>query len=192
MIPLRNGISFSKVRVPFWNFFSTSRAQGCSEGWVGAMNVLIRAGSPVENTQRYFYILFREGSSPRARGSCRDIPWSFPIIYPWVMRDGDTSDPEGKKRHAVFMELKMRDDPSSLNISRLSCTATRLNQDCQFDIFPRSCHSIPFQMFQTALSMWQNAKNTHVMFVSSAHAQHRGREHECALSDCDIHELQKS
>lgn len=74
--------SIFKVWVPSWTFFGSSRAQGCSGGWGGvggAVNVLIRAASPVEKTQRYLYILLEKA---RQGFTYRDEPLSFPIIYP--------------------------------------------------------------------------------------------------------------
>lgn len=56
---------------------------GGGVGWGGSLNVLIRTGSPGENTQTYLYILFQEGSSPRARRSCietNSCPSSLPPL----------------------------------------------------------------------------------------------------------------
>lgn len=65
--PLRSDFIF-KVRVPSCTFFTSSRAQGCREGWGWVVLwVFIRAGSPLENTQRYLYILL-EKAPHRAPG----------------------------------------------------------------------------------------------------------------------------
>lgn len=66
---------------PFLDSLQFAQRPGVAGG--GSLNVLIRTGSPGENTQTYLYILFQEGSSPRARRSCietNSCPSSLPPL----------------------------------------------------------------------------------------------------------------
>lgn len=69
--PFPQRLAFTFKVCPFLDFLQFTQRPGVGGGGGGgSLKVLIRTGSPGENTQTYLYILFQEGSSPRARRSC--------------------------------------------------------------------------------------------------------------------------
>lgn len=92
-IPL--GFHVQRLR-PFLAFLQFIQGPGVQwrVGVGGAVTVVMRAGSPLENTQRYLYIL-SEGAPHRAPGlgGWRPTLVLFNICS-WVMRHGETSGPE--------------------------------------------------------------------------------------------------
>lgn len=90
------GFHFQSLSLPGLPSVHPEPRGAAKGGGGGSMNVLIRTGSPDENTQRYLYILFREGSSPRARRS--GIETDSCPFQSFILEErarGETSDPEG-------------------------------------------------------------------------------------------------